>query len=260
MNWRAWWRRFSVREQRLIAAAGTILALLFLRHFVLTPFSTYRESVREEIAANGAMLDNTTAYLARGPDLTSRREMLQARFRELRAQLLPGDTPTLAAANLQDTLHSLAAEKGVDIQSTQVMREETLGDFRRIAVRLSVMGEIRQLAEFVAGVEYGPLRVSIPFLEISKRGAVLRGQSGRALAATVEVSAFVQGSEESETEGSGAAAGVGPTPAEGGPAAPGDGTLPTGGVPSVADAAQTPAAPLPTARETTVPDAGDEAS
>ena len=90
----------------------------------------------------------------------------------------PGDTPTLAAANLQNTLHSLAGEKGVEIQSTQVMRDDAVGDFRRIAVRITVTGDLKQVADFLAGVEHGPTRVLIPFLEISRRGAALRGKSG----------------------------------------------------------------------------------
>src|SRR6185503_5213666 len=103
--------------------------------------------------------------LARSADVTRQLESLRARYREIRANLVPGETPTLAAASLQDTLHQLASEKGINIQSTQVMREETVGDFRRIAVRLTVTGELRQLAEFLAGIETGARRLSIPFLE-----------------------------------------------------------------------------------------------
>ena len=195
MNWRARWTRLSTRERMLIAAAGAVLGLALLRVLVLSPFVAYRESLRDEIVAHRDMLENARAYLARAGEVSKQHEMLRVRYQEIRAQLVPGDTPTLAAASLQDMLHSLAAEKGINIQSTQVMREEAVGDFRRIAVRITVTGELRSLAEFLAGVEYGPRHVSIPFLEISRRGAVLRGQSARALAATVEVSAFLQGSK-----------------------------------------------------------------
>jgi len=103
------------------------------------------------------------------------------------------------------------------------MREETVGDFRRIAVRMVVSGELRPLAEFLNGVEFGPRRLSIPFLEISRRGAVLRGQSARSLAATIEVNAFLQGSDGDEgkagTPEAGAAAAEGGTNAEASPAA-----------------------------------------
>jgi Tfp pilus assembly protein PilO len=196
MNWRAWWARLSARERMLIGAAGVVLVLALVRFLVIVPFLAYREGLRDEIAAHRARLENGQAYLARASEVNRHHELLRARFAELRAQLVPGNTPTLAAASLQDTLHSLAGEKGINIQSTQVMREETVGDFRRIAVRVTVTGELRQLADFLAGIEHGPRRVSLPFLEISRRGAVLRGQSARALAATIEVSAFVREAED----------------------------------------------------------------
>ena len=195
MSWRERWARRSTRERRLIVMAGGVLALLLARTLVVGPFMAYRENLLDEIAAHRERLDNASAYLARAGDIARQREQLHGRFQQVRAQLVPGDTPTLAAASLQNTLHGLATEKGVEIQSTQVMRDETVGSFRRVAVRITVTGELKGLAEFLASLEYGPQRVQIPFLEISRRGAVLRGKGARALSATIEVSAFLQSAE-----------------------------------------------------------------
>ncbi len=192
MNWRAWLARFKPRERRLIAAAAALMGIALVRLLIVSPFLSYREGLREEIAEHREMLENGRAYLARAGEVARQRDTLRARVKEVRDQLVPGNTPTLAAASLQDTLHGVAGEKGVNIQSTQVMREETIGDFRRVAIRMTATGELRQIVDFMAAVEYGTQRVALPFLEISRKGAVLRGQSGRALAATVEVSAFLQ--------------------------------------------------------------------
>jgi Tfp pilus assembly protein PilO len=217
MNWRAWWDRLSGRERTLIGAAAAVFALALVRYLIVSPFLSYRESLRDEIASHHEMLENDHAYLARAADVTRQLESLRVRYREIRGQLVPGDTPTLAAASLQDTLHQLASEKGINIQSTQVMREETIGDFRRIAVRLTVTGELRQLAEFLAGIETGARRFSVAFFEISRRGAVLRGQSARALAATVEVNAFLQGTDKG---GAAVESAQASPPPEGAPAEP----------------------------------------
>jgi general secretion pathway protein M len=214
MTWRERWARFSPRERRLIGAAGGILGLFVVHLLVIAPFLSYRQDLQDEIAAHREQLDNGRAYLARTADLTRQREQLQKMFQQIRAQLVPGDTPTLAAANLQNTLHSLASEKGVEIQSTQVMRDDAVGDFRRIAVRITVTGDLKPLAEFLAGVEHGQTRVAIPFLEISRRGAVLRGKAARALSATIEVNAFLQGAQTAAAGGPGAKpAGVSGEPA-----------------------------------------------
>lgn len=215
MNWRERWARFNPRERRLIGAAGGILVLFLVHLLVISPFLSYRQDLQDEIAAHRDELENGRAYLARTADLTRQREQLQKMYQQVRSQLVPGDTPTLAAANLQNTLHGLATEKSVEIQSTQIMRDDTVGDFRRIAVRITVTGDLKPLAEFLAGVEHGQTRVAIPFLEISRRGAVLRGKAARALSATIEVTGFLQGAQTA------AAGGPAAKPAEGaGDAAP----------------------------------------
>jgi general secretion pathway protein M len=201
MNWRERWARFNPRERRLIGAAGGVLVLFLVHLLVISPFLSYRQDLQDEIAGHRDQLENGRTYLARTADLTRQREQLQKMFQQVRSQLVPGDTPTLAAANLQNTLHSLATDKGVEIQSTQVMRDDAVGDFRRIAVRITVTGDLKPLADFLAGVEHGQTRVAIPFLEISRRGAVLRGKAARALSATIEVNAFLQGAQAAAAGG-----------------------------------------------------------
>lgn len=215
MNWRERWNQFSARERRLIGAAGGVLGLFLVHLLVISPFLSYRQDLQDEIVAHREKLENAQSYLARTADITRQREQLQKLYQQVHAQLVPGDTPTLAAANLQNVLHSLAGEKGVEIQSTQVMRDDAVGEFRRIAVRITVTGELKQVADFLAGMEHGQTRVLVPFIEISRRGAVLRGKAARALSATIEVTAFLQGAPATTA---GPAAAPAAAPAAGGPA------------------------------------------
>lgn len=217
MNWRERWARFSARERRLIGAAGGVLGLFLVHFLVISPFLSYRQDLQDEILGHRDKIENGQAYLARTADITRQRDQLQKLYQTVHTQLVPGDTPTLAAANLQNTLHSLAGEKGVEIQSTQVMRDDAVGEFRRIAVRITVTGDLKQVADFLAGVEHGQTRVTIPFLEISRRGAVLRGKAGRALSATIEVTAFLQGAPATTPAGGKGAAPAAPGGAAGAP-------------------------------------------
>ena len=244
MTLRERWAAFSARERRLIGAAGGVLGLFLVHLLVISPFLSYRQDLQDEIAGHREKIENGKAYLARTADITRQREQLQKLYQQVHAQLVPGDTPTLAAANLQNTLHSLAGEKGVEIQSTQVMRDDTVGEFRRIAVRITVTGDLKPVADFLAGVEHGPTRVLIPFLEISRRGAVLRGKAARALSATIEVSAFLQGATEGAKDGAkGAAKDAAKDAAKGDESAPGEAPPPA---PPVPGAAPSTIAPPPT--------------
>ena len=63
--------------------------------------------------------------------------------------------------------------------------------WNEVAVRLTLMGELRQFADFIAGFEYGPHQLTIPFVEVNRRGAVPGAKGPRMLSATVEVSGYL---------------------------------------------------------------------
>jgi len=64
-----------------------------------------------------------------------------------------------------------------------------------VAIRLTLSGELRPFAEFLAGLEYGPQQLAIPFLEVSRRGAVAGAKGPRTLSATVEVGGYLVAEE-----------------------------------------------------------------
>ena len=62
---------------------------------------------------------------------------------------------------------------------------------------MTASGELHDLADFLTALEFGPLRVSIPFIELSRRGAMVRKQGvGRTVSATIQVSGVVQGTAQ----------------------------------------------------------------
>src|SRR5437016_1674041 len=56
-------------------------------------------------------------------------------------------------------------------------------------------GELKPCSEMLAGLEYGAQQLTIPFLEVSRRGAVAGAKGPRTLSATVEVSGYLLGEE-----------------------------------------------------------------
>ncbi len=197
--------RASSRQERLYAVLGAVAVLVVLR-FAVGWLIDYRRGVKEDIQLTADRLANAQRMLARAPEMQKHLTTLQDRYAETVAQLVPGDTPTLAAAALQDRVSGLAAGKNVSLQTTQVMKDEAVGPFRKVSLRITASGELRQLADFLAELEYGPLRVSVPFIELSRRGAGRRDAAARVVSATIELAGVVQGSAASRPSADGAPA------------------------------------------------------
>lgn len=223
---RAWYAAHSVRDQRILLAVAGLAVVSAVYVGVVVPVWDFRARVAGEIEAGQQELERAARYLAALEGLRAERAALEKRLQQARSRLLPGSSGTLGAAALQERANTLAAEKGVTIQSAQVMREETLDPYRKVTVRLTLSGELQPFAEMVSALEYGQ-QLAVPFVEITRRGAVAGAKGPRTLSATLEVSGFVLAEEkkleEVAAEGDGPAdaapegreAGSGEVPSEG---------------------------------------------
>jgi hypothetical protein len=174
-------------------AVGGFVAIIAI-YAPIQRFTAYRASVQAEIESYQDELAQLKAYVTRGEPVEREREQLEKRLAGVKSRLVPGDTGTLAAAHLQDHVTTLANETAVNVQSAQVMREERMGTYRQVTVRLTVRATLKALADFLEKAEYGTMHLSVPFLQIDRRGAVRRGRTDvpataedRVLSATLEL-------------------------------------------------------------------------
>ena len=201
-----WYAAHSARDRRVLAGIGALAALSILYVAAVQPLIHYRQRVKTEIEEGQDQLEHAARFLAAADALRAERDELRQRLAQAKERLLPGSSGTLGAAALQERANSLAAEKGITVQSTQVMKEEPIEPFRKIALRLTLSGELKPFAELLSGLEYGPQQLTIPFVELSRRGAVAGAKGPRTLQATIEVSGYLQGEQAAKAE---------PEPAEG---------------------------------------------
>lgn len=195
--------RATDRQQRLYILLGVVVAVVVLRYGV-TWLGTYRTDIKAEIQLSARRLANGRQVLDQAEVTSKRLDALRERYQQVVSELVPGATPTLAAAALQERVSSVARDNNVRVQSTQVLREEALGPFTEISLRITAQADIGNLATLLATLEYGPPRVEIEFLELSRRRSSARRrrtskdktkkQEERAVSATLQVSAISQGS------------------------------------------------------------------
>ncbi len=221
MNLRARWEQIqrwyatrSSREQGLVLVACGLGVVSILYYAVVRPVIAYRKGVAAEIADGLEELERDTKFLGAIDTFRAERAEIKKKLDQAKTRLLPGTNGTLGAAALQERANAVANEKGISVQSTQVMREETAAPYRKVALRLTLSGEPKPLAEFLSTMEYTH-QLQVPFIEITRRG-VVPGQKGpRTLQVTVEVSGFVVDGKKPEAAGEGDAEGPGAGSADG---------------------------------------------
>jgi type II secretory pathway component PulM len=192
------WQRLAARERVLAGVALLALLLVAVRYGIVEPYLEYTAHLEEEIEQEAQRLGKMQRQHGRREQITTQVNILRQRFQEMRHHLIPGGTPALAAAHLQEKIQTLAGGSGLELVTTQVMRDETVGEFRKIAVQVTLRGELPAVADFVAGVEYGDWLLAVTTLEVrSTYNLRVRPKEGprNPLTITLEVGGVMQGTE-----------------------------------------------------------------
>jgi len=190
-----WYAGHGTRDRRILVgvAAAIVFSLVYVG--VAQPIVRYRRGVADEVNEGHEQLERAARFLAAADGMRAERDDLKQRLEQAKHRLLPGSSGTLGAAALQEQANSLAAERGITVQSTQVMKEEGADPFRKVSIRLTLSGELKPFSELLSGLEYGPHQLTVPFLEVTRRGAVAGAKGPRTLSATVELSGYLLGEQ-----------------------------------------------------------------
>jgi len=198
MRLKQFWQRLSARERVLAGAALLALLLLLVRYGIVEPYLAYTARLEEEIEQEVQRVAKMQRQRDRREQIATQVNVLRQRFQETRQRLIPGGTPALASAHLQERIQTLASQRGLEVVTTQVMRDEAMGEFRKIAVQVTLRGELPAVADFVSGVEYGDWLLAVMTLEVrSTYNLRVRPREGprNPLTITLEVGGVMQGAQ-----------------------------------------------------------------
>jgi len=206
MTLRERWTAFSPRERYLVVGAAATALLVVIRYAPMPSVGSLTGGGAEDDWVQLQKIENYQKILGRSDAADKQFQELQIRYDEARNRLVPGSTPTQVGAALQGKLSQMASDAGLNVLSSQILKDETFGEFRRVGVRMTLSGELEGVTKMLSAIETGPAEVSVTLLEINRKlGATRRPPtpSSRAtppaaaaaaatLTATLEVKTFMQ--------------------------------------------------------------------
>ncbi|MBI4607412.1 MAG: hypothetical protein HY726_00200 [Candidatus Rokubacteria bacterium] len=182
-------RTLGERERRLLWLAGVVVPLILFWSYVVDPFMAEQTLVRERLAREERALHRYRELLGKREQVTAELGALRRRLETTRQQLLPGETPALAAAALQARLAAAARGADVRLASQRPERPVEHGDFLEIPVHVSFRAPIEALVKILKAIETSPFALDIA--ELSVR--VLDPKTPRDLQVEMVVSGFTLG-------------------------------------------------------------------
>jgi Tfp pilus assembly protein PilO len=131
------------------------IALILAYRFAYMPIEASEKQVREELAAKKRALSKYQEYVKSGKGIEEELNQTAQRLEAVHAKLLPGETPQIIAANLQEVLKKLSERNGIQIKSFRVGEPKEMAFYVRIPVTIEInpTKSAASLAYFLYDVE-----------------------------------------------------------------------------------------------------------
>ena len=159
-------RPLTPRERVLVGAAAGAAVLFLASWLVIIPWVRSEASLGGRIEERRLFLADLESVVAREGGLRERDIVLDEELAKFDGLLLPGDTPPLAAAELQTRIKDLADRAGLKIVSEKILDHREKGTFLEIPVQVTGSGDIANLRDFVVLLESAPVAMDIEELRL----------------------------------------------------------------------------------------------
>ncbi len=195
---RQFWDRLSNREKILVALAFLIILLILGRFFVVSPIVERRAWVNSRLEIQPQLFEKQLRIVSRGAEIKAELQRVKGSLKALERSLLSGDTPSVSASALQETVRDIAAKKGTRIVSTRVLAPEQMGHFLKVAIQVQINGGLDQVVHLIKEIESSGKLLVVSEVNIRsqvsnrKRGRKVTTAAQQGLRVTLFVSGFAR--------------------------------------------------------------------
>jgi hypothetical protein len=150
------WQRLSKRERTLVIVTLLIVAVFVGKYVLVTPILERREWTKNQLESQPQLLTKNLRYLSQREAMRAALEALRAQAKAYEAKLLTGDTPSVSASDLQETVQGLATREGTQVITTRVLNPEPAGSLSKIGIQMEIGAQIQQVASLIRALESAP--------------------------------------------------------------------------------------------------------
>lgn len=141
-------------------------ALLYL--YGVLPLAEAKKKAEEEIVLNQRLLSKYAEVQQGRKGVEEDLERVLKQNEEVQKKLLPGETPQLGGAYLQDVVKKLSDKYGLSLRSFRILEPKDLGVYRRISLQIDFnpVGSMMNLTQFIYDLEHQEKEIFISDLDL----------------------------------------------------------------------------------------------
>ncbi len=183
-------------EKRLVWAVIAILACVLLYFFGVLPLVEAGKKAEEEIVLKKKALLKYEEFLQNRKAVEEDLARVLKQYEGIQQRLLPGETPQLGAARLQEIIKRLSEKNGIAIRSFRILEPKAVGTFRKISLQIDFnpLSSMVGLAQFIHDVEHDEKELMISDMDL----LVFNIRAPNQIQGNLIISGFMNGSKPQE--------------------------------------------------------------
>jgi Tfp pilus assembly protein PilO len=132
------WGKLKGRKKNLLLflLAGVLVVVIY--EFGVVALLESQRRVRDDLGLKSKMLGRYDEFVKTEKDIEEELGQVEKQVEAIQAKLLPGETPQIMAASLQEMLKTLSEKNGIQIRSFRIGEPKELNYFMRVPVIIEI--------------------------------------------------------------------------------------------------------------------------
>jgi hypothetical protein len=159
-------RKLSQKKVLWVIMGIAICILIYA--FGVLPLFEAAKKAEEEIALKKRTILKYRDYLQNRKAVEEELDRTLKQYEEARERLLPGKTPQIGSASLQEIVKGLSEKNGIAIRSFRMLEPKEINSYRKISIQVDFnpINSMSSLGQFIYDIEHNQKELMISEMDL----------------------------------------------------------------------------------------------
>jgi len=156
-------KRINLPQKKALWIVIAVAAVILIYFLGVLPIVEAKKKAEEEIVLKRKVLLKYEDYLKNRKTIEEELDRTLKLYETVQQRLLPGETPQLGAANLQEIVKKLSEKNNVAIRSFRILEPKEMNVYRKISLHIDFnpINSMLSLGQFLYDIENHPKELMI---------------------------------------------------------------------------------------------------
>ncbi len=197
MKW-SFWEKGKISQKKLLWGVIGFAAVTLLYSYGVVPLLDAKKAADIKLVQMQKQMLHYNEILQNRKEVEEDLALALKESEEAQKKLLPGETPQLGAANLQDIVKKISEKNSIGFRSFRILEPKEINIYRKISLQIEFnpIGSMRSLSQFLEDLEHQEKEMVISEMEL----LIFNPRMPTQIQGSLVVSGFMRGSKEKKGE------------------------------------------------------------